>query len=615
MCGIAGWCDWERPLDGERAVLEAMSQPLACRGPDAEGMWVARHCGFAHRRLVVVDPEGGQQPMVRQVGKDPVVLIYNGELYNTEELRQELSACGHRFEGHSDTEVLLVSYLQWGVQALERLNGIFAFAIWDARHQSLFLARDRLGVKPLFYAPRGRGLVFGSELKALLAHPAVEPVLEADGLAEVLGLGPARTPGHGIFRGVYELRPGFALWADRRGVRLQRYWKLESRPHPHSPEQTRRHLQDLLVDTVRRQLVADVPVVTLLSGGLDSSLVTALAHQAFLESGRGPLHTFSVEFVDQARHFRPTEFVTSLDAPWVARVSKTLGTIHHTVVLDTPALDTELLPSLWARDLPGMADIDTSLMVFCREIKREATVALSGEAADEVFGGYPWFRLPEAIWSDTFPWSRTVSERLRVWSPEAVHMTRLETYIAARYREALEEVPHLAGEEGEARRLREIAYLSLTRFLACLLDRKDRMSMASGLEVRVPYCDHRLVEYVWNIPWDLKRYRGEVKGILRWAAEAWLPPEVAWRRKSPYPSTLNPSYREAMRRRLIREVLEDPTAPARPFIRLDFVRALTDPRQEIANIPWYGQLMGTAQLFAYLIQFNAWLRDYRIRIA
>lgn len=613
MCGIAGWVDWQHDLTQQGSVLEEMADRIQCRGPDAGGKWLSRHCAFSHRRLIVVDPGGGGQPMIRWHGASQFVMVYNGELYNTEDLRKELTGYGHRFLGHSDTEVLLTAYVQWGTDCVRRLNGIFAFGIWDTAHRTLFMARDRMGVKPLFYTVKDHALIFASEIKSLLAHPGVEPIVDAEGMAEVFGLGPAHTPGHGIFQGVREVKPGCQILYGPGEFREERYWELQSHPHPHDLKTTARHLRELLEDIVSRQLVADVPVVTLLSGGLDSSVVTALAQKAERERGREPVNTYSIDFVDMERYFKPSDFQTNLDAPWVEIVSRYLGTQHHRVVLDTPDLVEDLLPSMRARDIPGMADVDTSLMVFCRAIKQSATVALSGEAADEIFGGYPWFHLPDALASDTFPWSRTLAERLKVWSPELADRTRLQEYVQDRYHEALAEVPALDGEPPKDARLRQFAYLSMTRFLACLLDRKDRMSMASGLEVRVPYCDHRLVEYVWNIPWSMKRHLDQSKGILRLAVQDLLPQEVVWRRKSPYPSTPNPAYREAMRNLLV-AVLNDPNAPLHPWINESFVRSLTDPTREIANIPWYGQLMGTAALFAFLVQLNAWLTEYRVRI-
>ncbi len=613
MCGIAGWVHWERDLSTQAATMEQMADAMSCRGPDDQGIWMSRNAVFSHRRLIVVDPAGGRQPMVRTEGSEPVVLVYNGELYNTQELRDRLRELGHHFHGHSDTEVVLASYMQWGVDAVHRFNGIFACGIWDQAHRSLWLVRDRLGVKPLFWAIRRNSLIFASDLRAMLAHPDIPPRLTAEGMAEIFGLGPARTPGHGIFQGVHEVRPGHWLEYSPQGLRDRVYWNLTSHPHADDLTTTQHNLRDLLEDTVSRQLVADVPVVTLLSGGLDSSIVTALAANTFAREGRGALHTYSVEFVDMAKHFKANGFQTNLDAPWVNIVSQHLSTRHHRVLLDTPDLVRDLIPALLARNYPGMADVDSSLLTFCREIKGEATVALSGEAADEIFGGYPWFHMPGALTATTFPWARTLNQRLAVWSPALLSLTRLNEYVADRYQQALSEVPRLPGESADEARLREIAYLSITRFMPTLLDRKDRMSMEVGLEVRVPYCDHRLVEYVWNIPWAMKRFRDQPKGILRAAVSDLLPAGVVWRQKSPYPSTVNPSYREAMRRWL-EKVLADPESPLHPWLNHAYLADLLRGGSEVADIPWFGQLMGTPHLFAFLIQLDTWFREFRVEI-
>ncbi|MGI6285658.1 asparagine synthase (glutamine-hydrolyzing) [Neomoorella humiferrea] len=612
MCGITGWVDWELDLTQQSRILEAMTATLACRGPDAGGTWVTPRAALGHRRLIVVDPAGGGQPMVRRRGEQTFVVSYNGELYNTEDIRRELLAKGYTFYGHSDTEVLLTAYMEWGPACVERFNGIFAFAVWETAGERLFMARDRLGVKPLFYTCFHNSFLFGSELKALLAHPWVKAEVDAEGLAEVFILGPARTPGHGVFRNLAELKPGYYLLYDRRGLHLQRYWSLESHPHQDDLKTTVAKVRHLLADTVERQLVADVPVCTLLSGGLDSSAVTALAVKAFHSRSRGSLHTWSVDYIENDRYFQPSHFQPSPDGPWIKLVSEYLQTTHHSVYLDTSELVKSLKAAMQARDLPGMADVDSSLLLFCREVKKEATVALSGEAADEVFGGYPWFRSEKALALNSFPWNRAGRERLSILSPELKAAVQPEEYIARRYREALQEVPALPGENKREARLREISYLSLTRFLPVLLDRKDRMSMAVGLEVRVPYCDHRLVEYVWNIPWDMKFAGKMEKGILRLAVEDLLPAEVIARRKSPYPKTYNPAYLEAVSA-LMLEILEDPTSPILSFIDVPAVKALVQSR-EVSSLPWFGQLMGRPQLLAYLIQVDMWMREYKIAV-
>lgn len=614
MCGLTGWVDWESDLTRQRPILEAMVETLSRRGPDAQGEWLSEHVALGHRRLVVVDPEGGGQPMTRRLGERIYTIVYNGELYNTMELRKELEARGHTFfTRNSDTEVLLMSYIEWGTSCVERLNGIYAFAIWGEAEQSLFLARDRLGVKPLFYALKGKLFIFGSELKALLAHPEVRPEVQEEGLAEILVMGPSRTPGHGIYRGVAEIRPGHCLLYDRNGIHLRRYWTLKSRPHEDSLEVTAATIRGLFCDAVERQLVSDVPVCTLLSGGLDSSIITAVAAGAFKRDGLEPLHTYSIDYRDNELFFKPDHFQPNSDAPWVRRVSDYLGTCHHRVEIDTPELAEALVPAVLANDLPGMADVDSSLYLFCREIKKDATVALSGESADEVFGGYPWFRSRAALTEATFPWIQFVRERAGFLSCELLDRIRPEEYVAERYRDALEEVPRLKGEEPQEARMREIFYLNITRFMQTLLDRKDRMSMGVGLEVRVPFCDHRLVEYVWNIPWSMKNCDNMSKGILRRAMSGLLPDDVLKRSKSPYPKTHNPSYLAAVGGRML-EILDDREAPLHQVINTEAVRAMALSGTLVFDRPWFGQLMRGAQFLAYLIQVDTWLRNYQVVI-
>ncbi|MCL6444008.1 MAG: asparagine synthase (glutamine-hydrolyzing) [Alicyclobacillus sp.] len=614
MCGIAGWVDWTRNLTQERATVEAMGTTLEHRGPDTAGVWVTKSAAFAHRRLIVVDPAGGAQPMTRTFGDSSYTVIYNGELYNTEDLRKQLLAMGYTFHSYSDTEVLLVSYVAWGPSCVERFNGIFAFGIWDEANKSLFMARDRLGVKPLFYVRKGSMLLFASEIKALLAHPEVSRKVDAEGLAEIFAIGPARTPGIGVFKDIQELRAGHRLYATPDHMRVGAYWQLTSHPHVDDLDTTTETVRQLLIDTVERQLVSDVPVCTFLSGGLDSSAVSAIAARYYQTQGREPLQTYSIDFENMEQNFQANSFQTSLDAPWARYVSEFLETMHHPVVFGMPEMIEHLWTPLGYRDLPGMADIDTSLYLFCREIKRNATVALSGESADEVFGGYPWFYREEALKANTFPWSIKLHERVRLMSPELRAKIQPEDYVADRYQQALNEVPRLPGESPEAARIREISYLSITRFLPTLLDRKDRMSMAGGLEVRVPFCDHRLVEYVFNIPWEMKACDNQVKGILRRAMKGYLPDDALARKKSPYPSNPDPAYLAATRSAAL-SILDDPDSPLLPLIDTSALLYLAETSLgPLEHRPWFGQIMATAQMFHYLTEVDQWLRTFKVEL-
>ncbi|GLZ41379.1 asparagine synthase (glutamine-hydrolyzing) [Actinokineospora sp. NBRC 105648] len=542
MCGIVGWVGFDQDLTQARPVLAAMTETMACRGPDDSGTWLARHAALGHRRLAVIDLPGGAQPMAVDTPEGALAMVYSGEAYNFTELRAELAGRGHRFRTDSDTEVVLRGYLEWGPAIAERLNGMYAFAIWDARTERLVMIRDRMGIKPFYYHPTADGVLFGSEPKAILANPLAEPVVDAAGLRELFTF--TKTPGAAVWAGMREVLPGTVVTVDRGGVREHTYWRLDAREHTDDTETTVATVRELLDDIVRRQLVADVPRCVLLSGGLDSSALTALAAG---QLGAEQVRSFAVDFVGQAENFVPDELRATPDGPFVHDVAEHVGSAHEDIVLDTSALaDPELRRRVvTARDLPlGLGDMDSSLYLLFKAIRQRSTVALSGESADEVFGGYKWFHQPEVQRADTFPWlaAQSMIPTRSGLVPEVEALLDLPGYVADQYRSALAEVDHLPGADPHERRMREICHLHLTRFVRTLLDRKDRMSMAVGLEVRVPFCDHRLVEYVYNTPWSLKTFDGREKSLLRAATRDVLPRSVAERVKSPYPSTQDPRY-------------------------------------------------------------------------
>jgi asparagine synthase (glutamine-hydrolysing) len=609
MCGIAGIVDFDNDLLGESQTLAAMMDAIAHRGPDSAGTFLTHQVALGHRRLTVVDPAGGSQPMIRSIGSNTYTIIYNGELYNTPELRQALIKKGHTFFSHSDTEALLLSYIEWGPSCVERLNGIFAFAIWDEKKQRVFLARDRMGVKPLFIARAGHALLFASEIKALLAYPAIRPVLDENGLLELFALAPARTAGKTLFAGIEELRPGECMIYSPLGTYVHRYWQFVSAEHTDNLHTTTEKLHWLVTDSAKRQLVADVPVCTLLSGGLDSSTLSAIAAEAAVEKG-GILRTFSIDYAENEKYFTRSVFQPSPDSDYIDIMRRHIGSDHITVTLDTPELIASLHDAMVARDLPGMADVDSSLLLFCRQIRGYATVVLSGECADEIFGGYPWFYREDLLNLDMFPWANSLDLRRSVMS-KALSRLKIEDYAKSRYFDTVDETPLLGSEKPLERRRRQMFYLNIKWFMSNLLERKDRMSMACGLEVRVPYCDHRIAEYAWNIPWDIKNLGGMEKGILRLAVKNLLPEEIYNRKKSPYPKTHNPEYTKLVSAAL-KETLADPSAPIHALVDRSIVEEMLDSSSIVT--PWFGQLMTGPQLFAFLLQLNMWLEEYHVSI-
>ncbi|KYD18068.1 asparagine synthase (glutamine-hydrolyzing) [Saccharococcus caldoxylosilyticus] len=613
MCGITGWVDFQRDLRIEKEIILNMTETLAKRGPDDTNTWFDQHAAFGHKRLVVVDPKGGKQPMTRQKNGYSYTVVYNGELYNTEDIRKELLKKGYTFQGHSDTEVLLNAYIEWKERCVELFNGIFAFAIWDEQREQLFLARDRLGVKPLFYRHDDDGFLFGSEIKAILAHPNVKAEVDYEGLAEVFGLGPSRTPGHGVFCGIKELRPAHALTFSREGVRVWRYWNVQSDVHRDSLAETVEKLRFLLTDAVTRQLVSDVPVCTFLSGGIDSSSITAIAATVFAEEGKGQLHTYSIDYEGNDQYFKANDFQPNADAPFIDLISETFQTVHHRCVISQEDLFDHLREAVIVRDVPGMADVDSSLLWFCKQIRKDFVVSLSGECADEIFGGYPWFHRPDDLARNGFPWMRSTEARIDLLKKDWRKKLRLDEYVQTRFYETIAEVPRLEGESAEEAKRRELFYLNMIWFMTTLLDRKDRMSMGASLEVRVPFADHRLVEYVWNIPWEMKMYGNREKGILRKALEGILPEEVLYRKKSPYPKTHHPLYTKLVKNWL-KELLNDRTSVLYEFFDTKKLEELVETEGKSFQVPWFGQLMTGPQLLAYLGQVHVWFQHYGITI-
>ncbi len=604
MCAIAGMIG----LPFTEQLQDKLLNTMRRRGPDSAGVFSCGDCCLLHARLAVIDLQGGKQPMQLELGNRKYIIAYNGELYNTQEVRQELQMLGHVFYTHSDTEAVLHAYVQWGEDCVTRLNGIFAFAVWEEGRQRLFLARDRMGVKPLFYMHHKGGLLFASEIKTILAYPGVQAKLNEQGAAELLLLGPGRTPGCGIISGMEEIKPACCGYYENGQLQTWQYWQLQDREHRDNFEQTVEKVRYLVLDSVKRQMVSDVPLGTFLSGGLDSSILSAVCAAEMKKQGQ-KLNTFSVDYVDNDRFFVPDKFQPNSDGHYIRIMQSFLDSEHHWCVLSPQDLLDNMENAVLARDLPGMADVDISLLAFCRRMKETVTVALSGECADEIFGGYPWYRDPDVRAVEGFPWAQNTKQRLQMLCP-ALEGKIGEEYIRARYEDTCKASHILPNATKQEQRMKEMVNLNQKWFMQTLLDRKDRMSMFSGLEVRVPFCDYRIAEYLYSIPWAFKDYQGKEKGLLRCAMEGLLPKEVLWRKKSPYPKTYDPQYLSMVKGRL-EQLLQEEDAP---LLRMVSKQGLQSLLHSDLQTPWYGQLMKQPQTICYFLQMNFWLHHYGVEL-
>jgi asparagine synthase (glutamine-hydrolysing) len=609
MCGIAGWIDYNKDISLNEKTINAMSETLKRRGPDDKGLMVESGAALIHRRLIVIDPLNGVQPMTKTAKNDIYTIIYNGELYNTDELQKKLLSKGYSFKGHSDTEVLLTAFIEWEEKCLEKLNGIYAFAVWKHKEKSLFAARDRIGVKPFYYYKYNGGIIFASEIKTLLANPIVKPEIDNEGLKQIFLLGPGKICGSGIIKGVKELMPSEYFRLNSEKFYVKKYWKLKAVRHTENFQNTVEQTRFLITDAIKRQLVSDVPLACFLSGGLDSSIISMIAAKEYKEKGK-TLTTYSVDYVDSSKDFVKNSFQPDKDNAFIAEMVNYIKSDHKNIILDNTEVAKALTEAADARDMPGMADIDSSLLLFCREIKKQNTVCVSGECADEIFGGYPWYHREEILRQDTFPWSNSLEMRKNIVR-KGLLKGDLNEFVQSLYNETVKDTDVLPDEDAKTKRMRQMFNLNFYWFMQTLLDRKDRMSMYSGLEVRVPFCDHRLVEYAYNMPWEFKSYNGREKGIVREAFRELLPEKIVWRKKSPYPKTFNPLYYEFVKNKVIDSLDGNGIIPQ--LVDRNYVKELSNLPPYKAD-PWYGQLMQLPQVFAYILQIEEYFKKYNLTI-
>ena len=605
MCGIAGMIG----VAYTEEICDKMLKSMHHRGPDANGKFMQNGCCLLHSRLSVIDLAGGAQPMPLNWNNENYTIVYNGELYNTAEIRSLLIDLGHKFYGHSDTEVVLHAYAQWAEDCVHRFNGIFSFAVWEEKRRKLFVARDRMGVKPLFYKLHDNGFIFSSEIKTILAYPTVKAQIDGQGICELFLIGPGRTPGYGVFKGICELEPGCCGYYFAGKWSWYRYWKLKDREHTDSFDETAEKVRYLVTDAIKRQMVSDVPVGTFLSGGLDSSLISAVCAEEMNNRGER-LQTFSVDYRNNETYFVSNKFQPESDREYIQIMYEYINSDHNLTVLTPEDLLDNLENATIARDLPGMADVDISLLVFCGRIRNKVKVALSGECADEIFGGYPWYRDPQVRSVDGFPWSQNIEKRIALINKGLFTTVDPKEYIYDKYKSTLAQCDILPGTDPQERRMKEMMVLNIRWFMQTLLDRKDRMSMYNGLEVRVPFCDYRIAEYLYSVPWEYKDYNQTEKGLLRYAMADYLPEKVRTRKKSPYPKTYDPRFMEQISLRF-QTMLNDRNSPIYTIADEDSLRALLTSE---LSWPWYGQLMKEPQTLAYMLQINFWLMHYNIDV-
>lgn len=596
MCGIITICNYQKELFNLEDKLKAMTSLMSKRGPDHEGCLITPHCLMSHRRLSIIDIDNGNQPMSYTFSNKTYRITYNGEIYNMIDIKNHLVGLGYTFQTMSDTEVILASYIEYQEHCLDLFEGIFAFVIDDG--EKLFIARDPMGVKPLFYYLDQQTIVIASEIKCILSYIG-KAVVDTEGVKELLGLGPSLTPGHTVYKGIYSLRPGYYMYFKDH-CEMKCYWKLHDEKHDEDFDETVLKVKELVIESVQKQLLSDVPISTMLSGGLDSSIITAITNQ-YIQ----PLTTYSISYEDQEKYFKAYDYQTTMDDDYIDEMIARYPSQHHKVILKQTELLDSLEEALIARDMPGMADVDSSFLLFSKAISKSHKVALSGECADEIFGGYPWFYKEELYQQPYFPWMRDLDMKIDLFN-DKVKALNLKDYIMQRYQESLDEI-------NTQDKKKQLIYLNTQWFMQTLLTRADSQTMRSSIEVRVPFASTKILQYLYNMPYEYMFYQGEEKGLLRKAFEDFLPEDIAHRKKNPYPKTHSPIYSELIHKKL-EASLNDPSNLLYSFFDKDKLKNFVDTKGESFTSPWFGQLMMGPQLMAYFYQIYLWGKIYHIEL-
>lgn len=562
MCGICGIIQSERTQRVRRETLVAMNEQITHRGPDDDGFFVEENVGLAMRRLSIIDIQTGHQPISNE--DQTLWIVFNGEIYNHQQLRRDLESRGHRYRTKSDTETIVHLYEQYGDDCVKHLRGMFAFAIWDRTRRRVFIARDRLGIKPLYYFHDGRTLLFGSEIKAILAHPAVKPEFNRSTLAEYLAFGYI-TGAQTMYAGICKLLPGHILTLDERGqLETSQYWELDVKVDEgnHPDEYYVSRYRELLEQCVSSHLMSDVPLGVFLSGGLDSSAVAALTTRI----RKVPIETFSVGYGEE----------TYSELPYARTIAEHLKSIHHEVQLSRDEFFQTLPRLIWHEDEPIVWPSSVALYFVARLARERVTVVLTGEGSDETLGGYtryPWTLLNSRMDSiyrtltpavlrrllrkviNHGPLSATTKRKLEhtflvrdgaSWPSfyfdnfysafSALEQEELLTPEARRsagsaYAGSMTHWDHYSGDL-----LHRLLYTDIKTYLVELLMKQDQMSMAASIESRVPFLDHVLVEFTASIPAKYSTRGMSGKCILKSAVADLLPETIVHRKKMGFPT-------------------------------------------------------------------------------
>jgi len=596
MCAINGFLNYNYTKQQAKNIFNKMQQVFSPDIKNTDKMYL-------HSQVCL-----GANPLKYTLRGKSYTIVYQGKLDNFNQLKQTLLNLHISLRTNLDAEVIVKLFALNGTKTFRKLKGNFAFAIYENTNKRLYLVRDQLGIKPLFYTCQNGKLVFASKIKSLFVHPTIIPCVDLNGLRELFGVCPARTPGKTVYKNISEIKPGeYACWQNGK-LTTKTYFRLISRPHRANSATTMKKIKSMLANIIAQQTNSDEKIGYMLSGGLDSSTITALA-----SNQEKRLKTFSVDYVGNQENFKPTDFSPTRDNYYIDLVAKQYHVQHDYKVLNSSDLCYALHEALLARDYPSMADIDSSLLLFCRILKKDIDVCFSGEFADEIFCGYPWFYRADTARATTFPWSINLDVRENTIAKHLRTKVNLKDFVAHSFANAVAEVPLSPTDSAADRQMKTYSYLTMRWFGLNLLERGDRMSTRCGLEIRIPFADLRLVQYVYNIPWTMKNYGNQEKGILRSAMVDLLPREIIARKKCPYPKTVDPTYTSLVEQR-VRGLLTDEEHPLWQIVDIDYVRQVLNNTNSHNTRPWFGQLMQRPQYLAFIYQIAMWLVEYQVQL-